>query len=69
MTQNATETPQSLLEQPIEQLQLTLETTRALRAGGIARVRQLLEAHGRGLPELDQQRLIEVRDVLASRGL
>ena len=57
-------------ELPIEQLQLTLETTRALKAQGIHQVQHLLDARARDgdLPGLDQQRLVEVRDVLASRG-
>ncbi len=61
----------ALTELPIEQLQLTLETTRALKAQGIRQVGHLLDAQARSsaLPGLTQQRLLEVRDVLASRGL
>ena len=54
----------------IDQLQLTLETTRILKTQGIHRLEQLLDAQAGGLESLGlaPQRTIEVRDVLACRG-
>jgi hypothetical protein len=59
------------MEQHIEQLQFTLETTRILKAHGVKRVKDLISARsdGTNLLRLDPKRAIEVREVLASRGL
>ena len=69
MTKRTNCTP--LDELPIGQLQLTLETTRILKAQGVERVKDLTRAKAGGAhwPGLDAQREVEVRDVLASRGL
>ena len=71
MTTQAARTDETMLELPIDQLQLTLETTRILKAQGIEHVGQLLEktVGGTDALQLETKRAIEVRDVLASRGL
>ncbi len=71
MTQrrNRKETP--IEELPIGELQLTLETTRILKSQGIEQVKDVLDARSgeTSWPGLESRRAIEVRDVLASRGL
>ena len=70
MTKPAYNNESRLEELPIGQLQLTLETTRILKAQGIERVRDLLAARsdGKTWSGMDAQKMIEIRDVLASRG-
>ncbi len=71
MTKRMNRRVSSLSEQPIGKLQLTLETTRILKAQGIERVKDLVELRSdeRNKLGLGSKRAIEVRDVLASRGL
>jgi hypothetical protein len=71
MTKRLSQTAKSLRDLPIDQLQLTLKTTHTLRNMGVERTGQLIDgiSDGRNPLGLDPVRLIEVRDVLASRGL
>ena len=61
---------QPALDVPIEHLQLRLRTTRKLRSAGISRAAQLLEQTDVELAAsgLDRLALVEIREVLASRG-
>ena len=70
MIQQSTHTNDAMLGLSIDQLQLTLETTRVLKAQGIERIGQLVERRAAGIAALRLQpvQAIEVRDVLASRG-
>jgi len=71
MTNRLSQTSKTLRDLPIDRLQLTLKTTRTLRNVGVERTGQLIDAISdeRNPLGLDSMRLIEVRDVLASRGL
>ena len=71
MTKRTNRTEASLSDLPIDQLQLTLKTTRMLRSKGIERTGQLIDriSDERNPLGLDSEKVIEVRDVLASRGL
>ena len=63
--------PDALHELSIDRLELTLKTTQLLKAQGIERVDQLVKSATSGMEKigLEQARAIEVREVLASRGL
>jgi DNA-directed RNA polymerase alpha subunit len=71
MIKQATQTDEAMLGLSIDQLQLTLKTTRILKSQGIERIGQLVKglAAEAGELRLEQQSATEVRDVLASRGL
>ena len=71
MTKRTNRNQASLSDMPIDQLQLTLKTTRMLRSKGIERTGQLIGriSDERNPLGLDSEKVIEVRDVLASRGL
>jgi len=62
---------EAILTSSIDQLALTVKTARTLKAQGVERIGQLLEKAALGLDVmgLDQKAEIEVRDVLASRGI
>jgi len=61
----------SLLQLRIENLQLTLRTIRTLKLQGLLNIGQLAGKTDSDLADigLEQQGVIEVREVLASRGL
>jgi hypothetical protein len=70
MTKRTNRQESPLEELPIGQLQLTLETTRILKTRGIESVKDLIDAQSKpNRLRLDPRRAIEVREVLASRGL
>jgi hypothetical protein len=70
MSKQATQADETLFGLSIDQLQLTLKTTRILKGQGIERIGQLVEISAAGMDKLrlERVRAIEIRDVLASRG-
>ena len=71
MTKQTQHTEEAILTSSIDQLALTVKTARVLKSQGVERVGQLLEKAALGLDGigLDRKAEIEVRDILASRGL
>ena len=71
MTKQTQHTEEAILTSSIDQLALTVKTARLLKAQGVECIGQLLQKSTLGLDRLglDQKAEIEVRDVLASRGL
>lgn len=71
MTKQATRPDQAILELSIDCLELTLTTTQRVKAQGIETIGQLVEKTSAGTDELglERKREVEVREVLASRGL
>jgi DNA-directed RNA polymerase alpha subunit len=71
MTNGTHSSDRATLNQPVERLDLTLKTLRFLRQHGVQTIRQLsarseIELAELGLPV---ERCIEIREVLASRGM
>jgi DNA-directed RNA polymerase alpha subunit len=71
MTTLATRPEQSKLRSPVDHLQLTLKTARVLKQHDIMNIGQLARMTERELADIGigSQQRIEVREVLASRGL
>jgi DNA-directed RNA polymerase alpha subunit len=72
MTRQATHMDEAILGLSIETLELTLKTNRALKRQGIERIGQLVEKVAAGMDDAGFEReesAVEVREVLASRGL
>ena len=71
MTEQVTQAEPAILDLSIDHLQLTLKTARQLRRHGIERIGQLVERASAGLANigLEREQVIQVKDVLASRGL
>lgn len=71
MKTRANRADETALKSTIDQLQLTVKTTATLRNRGIETVGQLIEATSGGMDSLGlaPEKVIEVREVLASRGL
>ena len=71
MTQPSPQRRSADLDLPVERLQLTLRTTRLLEQRGVTTIGQLAEKTEDELAEIGiaGQNRIEIREVLASRGL
>lgn len=68
MTKRADISSNALLGLPIERLQFTLKTTQTLKANGLQHIGQLVNRSS-PLVGLDSEGEIELKEVLASRGL
>ena len=71
MTEQVNQTEPAILDLSIDHLQLTLKTARSLKENGIERIGQLVDRARSGLADLglEREQVIQVKDVLASRGL
>ena len=71
MIKPATQTDEDVVSLSIDHLQLTLKTTRRLKAQGIERIGQLVERMTAGVDDLQLEptQVVELKEVLASRGI